>query len=83
MHTVALKLYHICALNRRQSPLLTADEVVITDIESAGTNAVQFSMYIRSQEGVLNGNSLLMAVEVRNDSPTTATIISQGVQDCI
>ena len=45
--------------------MTTADDVVITDIDSTGTNAVQFSMYIRSQDGVLNRNSLVMAVEVR------------------
>ena len=65
MCTVALRLYQIYALTRRQNSTLTADDVVITDIDSAGTNAVQFSMYIRLQDGVLNGNSLLMAVEVR------------------
>ena len=49
---------------RRDGHLRSADDVVITDIESAGTNAVQFSVYVQSNDGVLSGNELLNAVQV-------------------
>ena len=50
--------------DRRDEHLRSADDVVITDIESAGVNAVQFSVYVQSHDGLLNGNALLSAVQV-------------------
>ena len=38
--------------------------MVITDTDSAGINAVQFSVYVQSHDGLLNGNALLSAVQV-------------------
>ena len=51
-------------IGRRDGHLRSADDVVITDIESTGTNTVQFSTYIQSHDGVVSGSSLLSAIQV-------------------
>ena len=56
--------YMLPSYFRRDGHLHSADDVVITDVESAGTNAVQFSVYVQSNDGVLSGNALLNAVQV-------------------
>ena len=51
-------------IERRAGHLRSADDVVITDIESTGTNTVQFSTYVQSHDGVVRGSSLLSAIQV-------------------
>ena len=50
----------------RETNFLTSDDVVISDIESAGTNTVLFSLYVQSDVlGIVSGKALLMAIQVK------------------
>lgn len=44
--------------------MVTADDVVLSDIRDSGRNEIKFAMYVRLGNAVLNHKSLLEAVQV-------------------